>query len=156
MRTIPALRSFAELVGQTLSMTSGSVGDDELRLFLTDGRVARLYHDQDCCEHVAIEDIAGDLYDLIGEPILTAEESTSDEFDGRKSNADECDSCTWTFYRIGTIKGSVVIRWLGRSNGYYSERVDFECSAVTLPDVVDISDPLPLRGAGIRRFDLDD
>jgi hypothetical protein len=142
------------LVGHTLSMTSGGgVHDDELRLFLTDGRVARLYHDQDCCEHVEIEDIAGDLSDLVGVPILTAEESTSDEHDGRKSNADGCDSCTWTFYRIGTIKGSVVIRWLGSSNGYYSEAVYFDCTSVEQPD---IPDPLPLRGAGVRRFDLDD
>ena len=78
-------------------------------------------HYQDCCEQVYIEDIVGDINDVVGSPILLAEEAISHDDD--KGNFE---SITWTFYHLSTIKGGVTIRWCGSSNGYYSESVDFE------------------------------
>lgn len=84
------------------------------------GKRYALTHHQDCCESVNIEDITGDLSDLEGEPLLQAEEAVHSP--DRKDYYDE--SQTWTFYKFATRKGYVTVRFLGESNGYYSESVD--------------------------------
>lgn len=112
---------FEDLLGKILV----SIGktEDELIFTTSEGEVFKSYHDQDCCEYVCIEDIDGDLEDLIGSPILQAEEVTNTE--DTFGRIEYPDSFTWTFYKLATIKGYVTIRWLGESNGYYSESVDF-------------------------------
>ena len=115
--------SFELLKGKVLTEVTGSVGDGEMIFATSDGERYQLFHYQDCCESVGIEDIIGDLQDLIGEPILLAEEAVNPS--DSPVNDDPWDSTTWTFYKLATRKGYVDIRWLGTSNGYYSESVDF-------------------------------
>ena len=98
----------------------GCHGNDAIILKTEDGRVFQLVHEQDCCESVTIEDIVGDLEDLVGSPLLRAEERA-----GETGQKEDYESYTWTFYEFATIKGSVTIRFYGTSNGYYSESVSF-------------------------------
>jgi hypothetical protein len=95
--------------------------DDCERIIFTSlsGHKFRMYHDQNCCESVTIEDVCGDWNDLLYEPLLTVEERID-------TRGEEYGSSTTTFYEFATIKGSVTVRWYGSSNGYYSESVDFE------------------------------
>ena len=122
---------FEDLRGKVLAKVENK-GDEELVFTTSDGEVYKLYHTLACCESVIIEDICGDLEDLIGEPVLVAEEVEHEndvtpegvpeqEFKGKFTN-----SFTWTFYKLDTKKGGVTVRWYGESNGYYSESVDFD------------------------------
>lgn len=117
---------FSDLQGKTLKSVTGEVGGERIEFECEDGKKYILMHYQDCCENVAIEDIAGDLADLVGVPILLAEEASSEDDPPGYKHDYQPESQTWTFYKLRTIKGSVDIRWHGTSNGYYSEHVSFE------------------------------
>jgi hypothetical protein len=120
-------QDISELLDKTLASVTVNGAQDEIRFVTDDGKSYRMWHSQDCCEHVYVESIVGDLADLIGSPILMAKEVTSDEnpADAKPETIDGQDSFTWTFYKLATAKGYVDIRWYGESNGYYSESVDF-------------------------------
>lgn len=115
-------RSVQELKGQVLSRVENS--GDQVVFETVNGDVYRMYHEQDCCESVYLEDVVGDLQDLVGSEILIAEESSGDTPVDYKFEY-EPESYTWTFYKFATRKGYVDMRWLGTSNGYYGESVNF-------------------------------
>jgi len=100
-------------------------GDADCLVFKNETHECTFYHCQDCCEYVYIEDIEGDLEDLQNTPIIEAVEVF------HEGEHVDYESFTWTFYKFRTIKGTVVVRWVGESNGYYSERVDFRVKDLT-------------------------
>ena len=115
-----------DLLGKTL--TAIKVELDEIIFTRDDGQRLRMYHPQDCCEDVRVEEVIGDINDLIGSTLLMAEEVKSEDETPPgippKPLKNKGATFTWTFYKFATIKGYVTIRWYGTSNGYYSEEVD--------------------------------
>lgn len=114
------------LIGKTLvSIVGMEEGSEEIIFTTLDGKQYKMYHEQDCCESVTVDDVCGDVMDLIGSPLILAEERTSEE-NPPDVNIEYQESFTWTFYHFSTIKGYLDLRWYGESNGYYSESVDFK------------------------------
>ena len=100
-------------------------GEDAIIFTHSSGRKFQMFHSYDCCENVVIEDITGEVHKLCDTPILAAYKSTN-RTDPPSSINGNHGEYTWTFYRIATIETTVVIRWYGTSNGYYSEEVSLQ------------------------------
>lgn len=111
------------IVGKTITKIN-VVGEEAIEFLCSDNTMYKMYHQQDCCEDVFLEDICGNLQDLIGVPVLQFEEVSNEEDDSGPRELGD-DSYTWTFYKFATVHGYVTIRWYGSSNGYYSEDVEF-------------------------------
>lgn len=73
-------------------------------------------HDQNCCEYVRLVEYHGNIKkgEILHDVIVKKEEASSTE-DGYG---------TWTFIEVITNLGIITMRWLGESNGYYSEDCD--------------------------------
>jgi hypothetical protein len=117
----------SELPIRGMTFSAVWVSDDkEVISFRTiDGTLYRLQHDAECCEHVVVDQIDGDLKDLTGAPLLLADERYIEprDADGKFKDAGELGFQTWTFYHFATIHGYVTVRWSGATSGAYSARV---------------------------------
>ncbi len=117
-----------ELLGKTIAAIYSNEITGEFKkgevvyLETSDGKKYKMYHEQNCCENVRLEDVIGDVEDLLNSPLTMSELTTNSE-DNKPSEYSE--SFTWSFYRFATVKGYVTLRWLGESNGWYSESVNF-------------------------------
>lgn len=121
------IKQFSDLLGETLidiEVGESCVDGQQIVFVLENHERYRMFHLETGSETVRIEDIIGDLNDLLETPLLMAEKVSSKD----EPSPNGCDpgSHTWTFYKLATIKGYVTIRWYGESNGYYSEEVWFE------------------------------
>lgn len=107
--------NFSDLKGKTLISIDGAVKESSRITFICDtGEEYVLYYDARCCEDVSIEDIAGEILDVIGYELLLAEMVKNHNQVGD----------TWCFYKLSTIRGSITIRWFSEEN-YYSDEADF-------------------------------
>ena len=110
----------SELKGKKILMLEGDLRNDII-FICSDNSKYQMYHRQDCCENVSVEEIIGDINDLIDSEILMSECVTNSEVEQNQYGWS-----LWTFYKFATNKGYVTIRWLGESE-YYSIDVDFIC-----------------------------
>jgi hypothetical protein len=108
--------------------------DDEIHFELENGKKYRIFHNPDCCESVVIHDIKEELQSLIGSTITNATEKSCNgddrDFSDWPNDVEKGkyspESWTWTTYLFETGNTKVQIRWIGTSNGYYSEDVQIE------------------------------
>ena len=117
-------RKVNDLLGKTLASIVVSEDKEKLLLTTLDHERYVFLHEPDCCESVYLDDIAGDLDDVIGSPIVQSEVVSEENTNPKPEGAGDDETWTWTFTKLATRKGSVTLRWVGISNGYYSENVD--------------------------------
>lgn len=105
------------IVGKTVKCIE-NIDNEKLLLYFTDGSSCQFYHYQDCCESVYIKD--SDNLSLLEGITLTGiiKEETDNEASWGTS--------TLTKLEFVSEKTVVRVTWLGESNGYYSENVDFQ------------------------------
>ena len=101
-----------------IDMVDGS--DSDMLITLEGGIQLLIHHDQDCCEHVYYT--GGDSHAiLLNRDVLDIRvESSTLEKNG------DWDSATENLVYFELSDGVEVLRWIGESNGYYSETIDIE------------------------------
>lgn len=97
--------------------------DDDIMITTEDGTKYHFYHNQDCCEYVYIYDTVGKLHELVGKKLLMIDHDDSKNLP-EDVDLDSDESYTWTEISFVTNEKTVISRWFGGSNGYYSESVD--------------------------------
>lgn len=118
------LVDMCELVGKIFVSYEICQYKEYIKFFDIHGNYYIFYHDIQCCEQVYIDDICGDLNDLLFTEILKSEMVSSEmsEDDLNKKEAYN-DWGEWYFYKLDTIKGSVTLRWCGISINYSTKVV---------------------------------
>lgn len=119
--------NFFDLKGQTLSAITPIPSREEFFSFHQgDKLVGYLQHRQDCCENVDFIKCIGEPADVLNSPITLAEtDNPSEDPSWHTPPHSANESFTWSVFILETAKGRVELWFLGESNGYYGESVDF-------------------------------
>jgi len=110
---------FSALVGEVLDSVDIDKKENQILLTTRSGRRFLVYHEQDCCESVAISGQDGSFDKLIGKPIVEARDIAVDT---SEEAIDSSQTTTTLVFRVDDQ--TVISRWIGDSNGYYSESVE--------------------------------
>ena len=92
-----------------------------------DGQRWRLQHCQSCCESVGLKTFSG---------IWPYGPITEATFEEERGPQEEYNSSTLTTLRLSDGQDTIIIEFLGESNGYYSEDVNLEfwCADESTPE----------------------
>lgn len=106
--------NISSFIGLTFTEIKGMSKNSQEIMFVTKGKTFSMAGGEgpnNCNDvEVYLEDVCGDVGDLVHSKIISAVEARS-----------ESNQPTYTFYTIRTNKGTVTLRWYGTSNGYYAE-----------------------------------
>jgi hypothetical protein len=107
--------SIKDLIGNTIK-SYYCVDDYYSHIDFTDGTRLVMYHQNECCESIEIESF--DIEPLIGKTITDIDYTLVEiptEYGGS----------TRTSLILETLDNKITLSWLGESNGYYSEQVNY-------------------------------
>ena len=106
------MSDLTQMIGKTFISIKGTIRDNYLEFTDTEGNEYTFVGVSNGPDPW-IEDIVGDLNDLLGTPMVIArvDSNDSDSFH------------SWTFYNFGTVNGYVTIRWCSEDARYYGARV---------------------------------
>ena len=111
------------MLGETL-VNAERVGNERLYFTTASGKKYLMHHKKRRGEVEYIRSIAGDIGNIVEEPLLIAEEVPSEDTPPEEFvQGDDC--YIWTFYKFATRKGCVTVHWYGGSHGPDSKRVSF-------------------------------
>lgn len=114
--------TYNELVGEVLTHIDENADNGEILLTTESGRQFKIYHYQDCCESVYIEGTDGDWNQLLNKKLIAVD---CDYEDGGDKEAYDSSS-TRTIFTFKVNDATVINKWFGSSNGYYSETASLE------------------------------
>lgn len=115
---------FESLLGKTLNRVATDY--DKLTFYCSDNSVYELVgSEKDWGSQCRLEDITEGYEDVLSDTLIVEAYMSQGEI-GEVEEYDDKEDSWWTFYRIITTKGTVVIRWCHYCESpYYSSEVYF-------------------------------
>lgn len=114
-------KTYTELVKRKIASVTQLTKDVILFKF-EEGPDWRMYHDFDCCERVEVDHLP-DFSSMIGQELGKV---TKLAVECGGSYGSDFESFTYTRFTFRDMRWNTIhISWLGESNGYYYEGVDF-------------------------------
>ena len=108
-------KSFEDMLGKTMKLVVVDEDEETVVLMAVDGEKYRFF--EDIHSGVRMDGVSGDLSNLVGSPLLVADERVESSSVRIQGLHEEWEFRTWTFHEFATAKGSVTVRWSSHTDG---------------------------------------